>query len=126
MQSFGLSKKNEKKYTINVIGDITSMASLDSQHNKFGNFNKFITTNSERKSLSKNLIGNKRLMSSNSADGETLTEQQKINIELLKKNLRGKKKIFQRKTKKKKLPIFSSIINQKTIINLTMPYFIKK
>ena len=51
------------------------MASADSQHNKFGNFNKFITTNSGRKSLSKNLIGNKRLISSNSADGETLTEQ---------------------------------------------------
>ena len=101
------------------------MASASSQHNKFGNFNKFISTNSERKSLSINLIGNKRL-GSNSTDDETLTEQQKINNELLKKNLIGKKKIFQRKPKTKKLPIFSSIINQKTIINLTIPYFIKK
>ena len=82
------------------------MASADSQHNKFGNFNKFITTNSGRKSLSKNLIGNKRLISSNSADGETLTEQQKINIELLKKNLRGKKKDFPKKDKKEKITDF--------------------
>ena len=102
------------------------MASADSQHNKFGNFNKFITTNSGRKSLSKNLIGNKRLISSNSADGETLTEQKKINIELFKKTSSGKKKIFQRRAKKKKLQMFSSIMNQKTTFNLTIPYFIKK
>ena len=78
----------KKKYTINVNGDITSMASTDSQQNKFGlkddNFNKFIT-NSERKSMFKNLIGNKLHKSNNSKDDETLTEQQKKDIEMLKK-----------------------------------------
>ena len=95
-------KKVKKKYTINAIEDIKSMASADSQHNKFGNFNKFIATNSERKSMSKNLISNKQLKRSNSTDDETLTEQQKINIELLKKNLSGKKKRFSKETQKRK------------------------
>ena len=99
-------KKMKKKYTINVCGDITSMASLDNQHNKIDDINKFITTNSERKSMSKNFIGNKRLKSSNSIDDETLTEQQKINIELLKKNLSGKKKDFPKNDQKEKITDF--------------------
>ena len=99
----------KKKYTINVNGDITSMASTDSQQNKFGlkddNFNKFIT-NSERKSMSKNLIGNKRLKSKDSKDDETLTEQQKKDIEMLKKNLSGKKKDYPKKNQKEKITDF--------------------
>lgn len=119
----------KKKYTINVNGDITSMASTDSQQNKFGlkddNFNKFIT-NSERKSMFKNLIGNKLHKSNNSKDDETLTEQQKKDIEMLKKIWKGKRKIIKRKNKKKKLPIFSIIMKQKTLLHSDNAIFYKE
>ena len=88
-------KKMYKKYTVNFNGDIASMASIDSKRGKFDlkdddSFTN-LTNKSERKKKSNNLIGNKHLRSSGSKDEESITEEQKKNIKILKENLRAKK-----------------------------------
>ena len=102
-------KKMYKKYTINFNGDITSMASVDSKRSKFGLGDDSFTdlvNKSERKKKTKNLIGNKHLRISSSKDEETITEEQKRNIRILKENLRAKKPNNAKKEKKEKITDF--------------------
>ena len=79
------------KYTTNINGDITSMASLDSKKCKIDFNDKYNNENnrSEKKKKSKNFIGNKTLRSSSRIKyEEILSDEEEEKIKYLKDNLR--------------------------------------